>query len=192
MQRRALTLMLLLVSAAFAQPALAADEDLWALLERGGQVVLMRHALTTPGVGDPEGMSLRECATQRNLSDEGRAHAAQVGEAIRARGVKVARLISSPWCRCLETSKLVFGRNPEVSFALANLFGRASQQVPQIADLRSLITPMPPGANLFLVTHGSTIAALTGVSPATAEMVILTPQPGGRFTVAGRLEVPAR
>ena len=38
---------------------------------------------------------------------------------------------------------------------------------------------------MVLVTHGSTIAALTGINPGTGEMVILT---NGR--VAGRLAVP--
>jgi len=45
------------------------------------------------------------------------------------------------------------------------------------------------GGNLVLVTHGSTIAALTGINPDTAEMVVLTPQGAGHFTVAGRLTV---
>ena len=30
-----------------------ADDALWALLQKGGQVVMLRHALTDPGVGDP-------------------------------------------------------------------------------------------------------------------------------------------
>jgi hypothetical protein len=38
-----------------------------------------------------------------------------------------------------------------------------------------------------MVTHGSTTLAFTGVSPATAEMVIVTPEGGGRFRVAGRV-----
>ena len=84
----------------------------------GGQVVLMRHAVTTPAVGDPDGMVLHDCRTQRNLSDEGRAHARQVGEAFRARGVPVAQLLSSPWCRCLETARLAFGVSPEVSHGI--------------------------------------------------------------------------
>ena len=45
------------------------------------------------------------------------------------------------------------------------------------------------GGNLVLVSHGSTISALTGISPATGEMVIVTPQGDGKFTVAGRLGV---
>ncbi|HEX6296793.1 MAG TPA: histidine phosphatase family protein, partial [Burkholderiales bacterium] len=54
---------------------LHADDKLWEVLERGGQVILIRHTITDPGVGDPPGMKLSDCATQRNLSDEGRAHA---------------------------------------------------------------------------------------------------------------------
>lgn len=169
-----------------------ATEALWSLLQSGGQVVLMRHAITTPGVGDPEGMDLNVCATQRNLSEQGRAHARQVGEAFRARGIPVQRVLSSPWCRCLETARLAFGAEPEVSTALSNLFGRSDPQGRQVAQMRALVSRKPASGNLVLVTHGSTILALTGVSPATAEMVVLTPQAGGKFTVAGRLEVPPR
>src|SRR6478752_9352840 len=111
MRRRALLFLLpTLVAATQAR----ADEALWRLLKAGGQVVLMRHAATTPGAGDPDGMVLHDCGTQRNLSDEGRAHARQVGEAFRARGVHVAQVLSSPWCRCLETARLAFSVNPEV------------------------------------------------------------------------------
>lgn len=181
-----------LLLALLAVPAVRADEALWSLLKGGGQVVLMRHALTTPGVGDPEGMVLADCATQRNLSDEGRAHARQLGDAIRARGVPVAQVVSSPWCRCLETARLAFGQEPETSAALSNLFGRGDPQGRQVAQLRALVSRKPAGGNLVLVSHGSTILALTGVSPGTGEMVIVTPQGGGKFTVAGRLAVPAQ
>ena len=75
------TTRLLALLAAFAAlawpPFTLADEALWSVLKGGGQVILIRHALTTPGVGDPEGMTLGDCSTQRNLNDEGRAHARQ-------------------------------------------------------------------------------------------------------------------
>jgi broad specificity phosphatase PhoE len=166
--------------------AAIADEALWALLKDGGQVVMIRHALTTPGVGDPEGMKLDDCRTQRNLSDEGRRHARQLGQALRERGVPVARVLSSPWCRCVETARLAFGESPEVLASLGNLFGRPERAAGQIAELKPLVGQRPAAGNLVLVSHGSTIAALTGVSPNTSEMVVLAPQ-GGRFTVAGRL-----
>jgi hypothetical protein len=62
-----------------------ADETAWKLVQGGGQVLFIRHATTTPGVGDPPGFKLEECATQRNLSDTGRAEARKLGEALRAR-----------------------------------------------------------------------------------------------------------
>jgi broad specificity phosphatase PhoE len=190
--RRGLLALLLWVGCGMAMPAAAqGSEALWSLLKGGGQVVLMRHAVTTPGVGDPEGMVLNDCATQRNLSEEGRAHARQVGAAFRSHAVPVGQVISSPWCRCLETARLVFGAEPQISPALGNLFGRTDPQGRQVAQLRALVA-RPASGNLVMVSHGSTILALTGVSPAPAEMVVLTPQDGGKFVVAGRLELPAR
>src|SRR5262245_2110217 len=105
----------------------SAGEEMWARLARGGQVVLLRHAIPTPGVGDPPSMRLDDCTTQRNLTDDGRAHARRVGEAFRARRIPVEGVRSSPWCRCLETARLAFGQ-AEVWDALGNLFGRADRQ----------------------------------------------------------------
>ena len=174
-------------------PAAArASEPLWTLLKGGGQAVLVRHAITTPGVGDPPDMRLDDCASQRNLTDAGRAHARRVGEAFRARGIVVDRLLTSPWCRCIETARLAWGPGltAEVWTPLSNLYGRAERQAEQVREMRARVGERHAGGNLVLVSHGSTISALTGVSPDPAELVIVTPQGGGRFAVAGRLVVP--
>ncbi|HEX2200338.1 MAG TPA: histidine phosphatase family protein [Burkholderiales bacterium] len=166
--------MKILLFACLAFPAVAAANDaLWSLLEKGGQAVLVRHTLTTPGVGDPPGMRLDDCATQRNLSVEGRVHARRIGEEFRRRNIPVERVLSSPWCRCLETARLAFGK-AEVSQPLSNLFGRYDNRESQVRRMRELLKEEFKG-NLILVTHGSTILALTGVSPATGEMVIVSP-----------------
>jgi hypothetical protein len=99
-------LFLLLVSLVLAVPSRAvADEALWQLMRGGGQVILMRHAVTTPGVGDPTGFQLDDCSTQRNLTDVGREDARRVGATFKARSIPVGRVLSSPWCRCLETAR---------------------------------------------------------------------------------------
>lgn len=183
------SLLAALTNPAVSRAAPAGDERLWELLAGGGQVILIRHALTTPGAGDPPGMRLDDCRTQRNLSDEGRDQARRVGETFRARGIPVARLLSSPWCRCLETARLAFTASPEVWVPLSNLFGREENRAEQVARLRELAGERRSGGNVVLVSHGSTISALTGLSPAPAEMVIVTPQGEGRFLVAGRLAV---
>jgi hypothetical protein len=72
--------LLAIATVLFALPAPApGSETLWSLLRSGGQVVLLRHALTTPGVGDPAGFRLDDCATQRNLSETGRRDARRIG-----------------------------------------------------------------------------------------------------------------
>ena len=179
---------LLLLLALAALPA-QASEALWSLLKGGGQVVLIRHTITTPGVGDPPGFRLDDCATQRNLTDEGRGHAKRIGQAFLSYRIPIERVVSSPWCRCIETAKLAFGRHDEISTALNNLFGRPENRARQVEEMKALVSTKPKSGNRVLVSHGSTISALTGVSPDTGEMVIVTPQGGGRFAVAGRLGV---
>lgn len=165
-----------------------ANESLWTLLKGGGQVIFIRHTITTPGVGDPPGFRLDDCATQRNLTDEGRGHAQRIGQAFRTRAVPIERVLSSPWCRCVETAKLAFGKS-DLSEPLSNLFGRSENRAQQVEQMKALASARPKKGNLVLVSHGSTIVALTGISPDTGEMVIVTPQGGGRFAVAGRLGV---
>src|SRR5688500_15071946 len=162
----------------------AADEKLWSLLKAGGQVILIRHTITAPGAGDPPGMRLDDCRTQRNLTDAGRQHARRIGEEWRKRGIPLERVISSPWCRCLETARLAFGK-AEISEALSNLFGRSENSERQVREMRALVSRHAGKGNLVLVSHGSTISALTGISPGTGEMVVLS-----KGAVAGRLSVP--
>ena len=166
--------------------AAQADDALWQLLRGGGQVLFIRHATTTPGVGDPEGFRLDDCTTQRNLSDAGRAEALRLGDAFRARGIPVDRVVSSPWCRCVDTARLAFGRVDEKWTALSNLFGRAANAPAQVKAMRPRIAAFRGKGNLVLVSHGSTASALTGLAPLQGEVLVLTPR-GDGFVVAGRL-----
>lgn len=165
-----------------------ADESLWKLVAAGGQVLFVRHGQTTPGVGDPEGFRLEDCATQRNLSPEGRAQSQRLGQEFKRRGIPVGEVLSSPWCRCVETAKLAFG--PAKAWpALSNLFGRPGETEKQLRALRPRIAAHKGKSNLVLVSHGSTAAALTGEHPAMGELLVLTPT-GKDFRVAGRIAVP--
>ena len=163
-----------------------ADEALWQLLRGGGQVVLMRHAVTTPGVGDPAGFKLDDCSTQRNLTEAGRDDARRVGATFKSRGIPVGRVLSSPWCRCLETARLAFG-TAEPWAPLSNLFDSRAGEAEQLRALRELAGRRPSGGNVVLVTHGSVVLPLTGIQPAPAELVVLTPDGVGHFRIAGRL-----
>ena len=166
-----------------------ANDELWELLRGGGQVVLIRHTLTDPGFGDPQGFRLEDCSTQRNLSEEGREHAKRIGAAFRLHRIPVERVLSSAWCRCVETASLAFGA-PELSAPLANLFGRSEARQKAVEELTAMVAEHRSAGNLVLVTHGSTILALTRIPVNMGEIMVLTPKGDGRFALAGRFDVP--
>ncbi|PYN61066.1 MAG: histidine phosphatase family protein [Candidatus Rokuibacteriota bacterium] len=147
----------------------------------------MRHASTDKSVGDPPSFRLDDCATQRNLSAEGREDAQRLGAAFRARAIPIGRVLSSQWCRCLETARLAFGE-PTPWPALNSTFRNRELEPERTREVRALAGERPSGGNLVLVTHQLNIAALTSVYPAEGELVVLSPLGGGRFRVAGRLQ----
>jgi phosphohistidine phosphatase SixA len=171
---------------------LAAEEELWNLLNDGGQVLLMRHGPIEPGLGvrgdKRRVLRLQDCSTQRNLSEEGREQARRIGEAFRLHRIPVEQVMASPWCRAVETAGLAFG-HADIEPALGNLYGRAPERPQQVRQLRALVSEPRESGNLVLVSHSATILALTGISPAPGEIVVITPLGEGRFAVAGRLDV---
>lgn len=146
----------------------------------GGYAVLMRHAATDPGVGDPAGFSLEDCATQRNLSAAGRADAAAVGQALRARGVRFDDVRSSAWCRCIDTARLSFGE-PRIWPALNSTFNDSSRQAAQTAAVRAELQRIAPPRNVLLVTHQVNISAITGLPAAPGEMIAVRWRDGAAY-----------
>ena len=147
--------------ACFAVAAQAAEPVLLEELAKPGRVLMLRHA-NAPGVGDPPGFSLADCATQRNLDAAGRAQAAQLGERLAKAGVSRAKVYSSQWCRCLETARLLqLGPVTELP-ALNSFFGRSQDRQSNVAALRAFLARLPTdGPPVVLVTHQFTINEFT-------------------------------
>ena len=87
--------------------AAQATEAGWALLRDGGHVVLMRHAMIS-GTTDPANFDIEKCTTQRNLSERGKQQARKIGALFAARAAPLERVLSSRYCRCLETARIAF------------------------------------------------------------------------------------
>ena len=161
--------------------------DLWSLLKGGGQVLFMRHGQTFPETVDPPGSKMGDCSTQRNLSDIGRQVARYVGDAVRAHGVPVGRVLASPWCRTMETGMLAFGKaEPWPDLESLGKAGTPERKLRERA-LRKLLGTRPKEGNTVLISHTYVITPLVGIAPVEAEFVVVTPQPGGNFRVAGRI-----
>ena len=149
--------------------------------------MMLRHA-RAPGTGDPADFRLGDCASQRNLDDEGRAQATRLGERLRAGGIVSAKVYSSQWCRCLETARLL-GLGPvEALPALNSFHGRPADRQPNLAALRAFLAGLPAdGPLVVLVTHQVTIAGITGGGAASGETVVLEADGSGEPEIVGRL-----
>lgn len=165
------------------------DAKLWAQLRHGGNVLLVRHGSTVPGLGDPAGFRLDDCATQRNLSEAGREEARRIGERLRREGVPIAQVYTSPWCRCRETARLAFGRAQDW-MPLASVFDmpeRDREYTERVKKRIGTYSSRTLRGNVVMVTHNVNIASLTKLSIAPGEMVVVRPDGCCGLRVVGRL-----
>jgi len=175
-------MLVLAVACGVAVAAAAADSTesltgaaLRAALQHGGYVLYFRHGATDFGQNDDRMTGYEDCAQQRNLTDRGRADARAIGAAIRRLHIPVTTVLASPFCRTRETAELVFGH--------ATTDGRVrggpaqTDDVQRYAALKTLLsTPVPPGANLAIVSHGNPFHALAGAPYlAEGEMAVVEP-----------------
>lgn len=176
MNRRQTLQMMALVSGYNALPLRAATPALAALLRAGNCALVMRHAQTTAGIGDPPNFKLDQCSTQRNLSDEGRAQAVRIGQWFKANQLQPRSVQTSPWCRCKDTAELAFGKYTELG-ALASTFddNRVHQDT-QTQALRTRLAAIPAGQFEVWVTHQVNISALTGEPTSMGEALIVNNQ----------------
>ncbi len=177
---------ILLGIVAAADSAGAGEAEVWTALRAGGHVALMRHTDAPGGVGDPPGFRIDDCTTQRNLSAKGRADAARIGERLKSEGIAVERIVSSPWCRCMDTATLLQLGPVAAEPTFGNVVVLSDQRQSLTAGARAVIDQWTGSGILLVVTHGANIAALTGISPASGEIVVVRKGSGGGESV-GRL-----
>jgi broad specificity phosphatase PhoE len=168
--------------------AAQATEPIWEALRAPGSVVVFRHSYA-PGAFDPPTARLDDCTTQRNLDENGRAQARRVGEAFRKNGIEVGPVLSSPRCRCLDTARLAFEREPQSWEPLQGALNDDERRRRQLVEIRKAMAAHRDGPPLVLVTHGSVVSDLTGLNVRMGAFVVMRREPDGRHTVAGQLFV---
>ena len=184
---------LLISGAALALPLRAAASDAVAQALRAGaaagSVLMLRHTLA-PGTFDPPGFTLGDCATQRNLSDEGRRQARQIGAWFAARQLRPVRVRSSPWCRCLDTARGAFGDRTEAWAALGSpRAGNDATNAQALWQLRAglaAVVQRQAGFEVW-VTHMFVFSAWLGEGAGTGDGVLLGLAPDGSPRVIDRL-----
>lgn len=190
---RALALSALLLTWLGSPRTAHADEAaLLQALRSGAVAVLVRHAETEPGTGDPPGFRLQDCPTQRNLSEAGRAQAQRFGAWFESRGITPTIVRNSLWCRARDTARLAFGRSEDWD-ALANVFADRTQEKRHTDAVRTFVAQLKERQLAVLVSHGATIASISGVQLARGEGVVVrarASKDGPSVEVLGRITVP--
>ena len=172
-----------------AGPTFADDEQIWATLRQGGKIVLLRHTHVDmrDGIGR---LTPGNCAEEVNLSTRGIEQARRIGEAFRAHSIAVGEVLTSPYCRCIDTGKLAFGRATPVQYLMPpgvlsdNQAKLDQEQVLQ--DIRS----HRASANLVMITHDLNISNIV-LEPSIAMGDFFVLQPNGTdFDVIGKIRMP--
>ena len=171
------------------QPSYANELLIWDKLNASsakGYVLLLRHSLA-PGVGDPENFKLGDCSTQRNLSQEGRDDASEIGAWIKRQKVKIYRVESSRWCRARQSAELLDIGKVKLNKNLDSLFRESNlESHPKtLKTKRQIISHRNKSGLLVLVGHYVNIAALVGVGVDSGEGVIVKANKNGVIKVLG-------
>lgn len=167
-------------------PDARADDAAWQALENGG-IVLFRHALA-PGTGDPANFTLGDCSTQRNLNDQGRADSRAIGQAFQDKGIKVGRVLTSQWCRCVETAELAFPGQVEEEPVFNSFFQNRSAGPEQTRAGQRILEQWSGDRALVVITHQVNITALTDIFPQSGEGIVVEIN-DGEIEVIGRLRI---
>lgn len=169
------------------EPLLADDEKVWAALEKGGMVVLMRHTHVDLGAGNPLILAPGNCAAELNLTRRGREQAKRIGEAFRARHILIDDVLASPYCRSLETGILAFGRATSASFLIAPPAVSEERAALNTEHALQLIDQHKGPSNLVMITQEPNIANIILESAEQGELVVLKPKDGTDFDVVGKI-----
>lgn len=199
-RRLAGALLVVLVGLAVAAPGAPADERggkaLVEALQEGGYNIYFRHAPTDWGQHDrvEAAGDWTSCdpAEMRQLSSEGRATARRIGDAIRALGVPVAKVLSSEYCRAWETARLldlgpVTRTRDVMNMRVVDHVGGRGAVIRRAQ--RVLAQPAPEGANVVIVGHGNLMRAATGAYASEAGSGVYAPRVGNEpgFELVARL-----
>ncbi len=180
----------LIVALTFLLPVIAGE--LGDKLQRTDQVLLMRHALA-PGIGDPSGYQLNDCSTQRNLNQVGATQAARIGGWLKQQGVANAEVFSSPWCRCLDTARLLKVGPVTPERSLGSFFNQATDGQAATRELQQFIARTKARIDkkpLLLVTHHVNIQAYIGENVDSGDMVLARIDSAGKVLSYQRYASP--
>ena len=151
-----------------------ANEDGWKLLQEGGKIVWIRHAITNPSCcGDPDNLKINDRSTQRNLGTEGIEQSKKIGQLFKKNNIQIDQVLSSQFERCRDTAKYAFGSYKD--FPPLNSFfrqGIGADAKRQLKDIQAFVQNWNSKKNLVFVTHQVVISNSVNETVSSGELVI--------------------
>jgi len=148
------------------------NQNIISELKKGGKIIFIRHAYA-PGGGDPNNFDINDCATQRNLNNDGRHQSKKIGDFFKKNKISIEKVYSSEWCRCKETASIAF-RSFETKNFLNSFFSErfAKNRENQVENLNKFINNWDSKQNLIFVTHYVVISEILNYTPASGEIIV--------------------
>jgi len=159
-------------------------------IKEGGYVLYIHHAPTNPKEADQTPIDLKNCSAQRNLSEEGKKTASLIGEVFKAYKIPIGAVLSSPFCRCMDTAKIAFDQ----AHASEHLFFAASLSKEERAERSEMLvtlltTPPRQKNNIVLVSHNSNLKEAVNIWPKTEGVIhVFLPKGNKVFEHLGVIE----
>ena len=142
-------------------------------LKEGGKLIFIRHAYA-PGGGDPDNFDVSNCASQRNLNEDGIEQSKRIGNFFLEKNITIDKILSSEWCRCKQTAKYAF-KNYETKSFLNSFFSKkfSHKKAKQIKELKEYIKKWNGKGNLIFVTHYVVISEILNIPVSSGEIVVV-------------------
>jgi phosphohistidine phosphatase SixA len=192
LSRRTLAVVILAVISTSAVAADGVSDDIVPLLQKGGCVLYIRHPKTNEDQADVDPLHLDNIQAQRQLTDDGREQARQLGALLRSLGIPVASVISSKFYRAQEAAKLLGLGDVTTSTDVTEggLVVSPKENKRRAAALQKLLaTPPPAGKNVVIVSHKPNLQDAAGKDfgdMAEAEIAVFQSTDDGKFRCVGR------
>ncbi len=185
---------IILTTSFFPQSAFANDLRIWDQLQGSnpkGYVLLIRHALA-PGSGDPVNFKVNDCSTQRNLSEQGRVEAKDIGQWLARREIKIFRVESSRWCRAKETAQILNIGKVYLNKNLDSLLGESDlPNHKQTVNIKKrIVNHRNTSGLLVFVGHFVNFQAAVGASLDSGEGVLVKANAKGEIKIVGSSPKP--
>ncbi|CAH8770760.1 histidine phosphatase family protein [Paenibacillus dendritiformis] len=161
-------------------------------LRNGGYILYMRHGEATMGQDFPH-VIFDDCGTQRNLSEEGKRQAREIGQMINKLNIPIQYPVwTSPYCRARDTARIAFGsQNVKVIPLLADIVKVSTQDVPVeekqniVANISRVLEIAPArGSNQIIIGHSFPAGTALGEIPNMGTAVIKSRGQGNGYEVA--------